>query len=81
MKYENHVETDGIEYCDNTFFCITGAMGVDGLHFDLEGGPDWIDAIIIGAIDAPEHLPAGGWKFSDDFLGAYIEQQMVRREQ
>lgn len=81
MKYKNFVVTDGVEYCDYTFLCVTGSTcHVHGLFFDLDGRPDFSDEIIIGAIDAPDKLPAGGWEFDDCFLGAYIQQQIVARE-
>jgi hypothetical protein len=81
MKYENFVVTDGVEYCDHAFLCVTGsACSVEGLYFDLEGGPDFSEEIIIGAIDAPDRVPAGGWEFDDCFLGPYIQQQIVARE-
>lgn len=81
MKYENFVVTDGVQYCDYTFLCVTGnACHVHGLFLDLHGNPDFSDEIIIGAIDAPDYVPAGGWEFDDRFLGACIQQQIVPRK-
>lgn len=81
MKYENFSVTDGIEFCDYSFLCMTGSVcHVDGLYFDCDGGPDFLDEIIIGAIDAPDMMPAGGLEFDDCFLGPFIQQQIVPRE-
>jgi hypothetical protein len=80
MKRENFTVTDGLEYCDNSFLCLTGGLSPAGLEFGLDGGHDFDSEDHIGAIDAPPYIPAGGWhKVSDHPFSDGVFQKITRR--
>lgn len=81
MKRQNfRIGADGLEYCDYRFLCMTGGMDPDGLNYQRGGGLDCTDEIMIGAIDAPEKLPAGGFEFVDNPIMRGMFALIVRRD-
>lgn len=83
MYRENFTIVNGIEFCDYSFMCMTGGMPPLCLEIDLYGESDydWFNEEIIGAIDAPDFIPAGGFEFIDNPIMTGIFAQMVRRYQ
>ena len=79
---KNHQIVDGLEYCDYSFLCMTGALTPCGLEY--RDGDDWIDwttdGLIIGALDAPDRVPAGGMEFIDLPIMHGIFAQVVERD-
>jgi hypothetical protein len=59
--------------------CMTGGAQPWGLEFGLYGGIDRTDEDIIGAIDAPDNIPAGGFEFIDNPIMTGVYAQTVRR--
>lgn len=81
MKRENfRISSDGLEYCDYSFLCMTGGMEPYGLNYQLAGGLDCTDEIIIGCIDSPEKLPAGGFEFLDNPIMHGMFAKIVQRD-
>ena len=78
---KNFEEVDGLEYCDYSFMCMTGGLTPDGLEYrDGDDYVDWTsDGLIIGMIDAPDRLPAGGMEFIDNPIMCGIFEQVVNR--
>jgi hypothetical protein len=67
-------------------FCMTGGNEVpDGVLWGcdadgtIDGCFDAGDEIIIGAIDAPDFIPAGAWEHYDNALLAGAFAKIVRR--
>lgn len=81
MRQNFRIEADGLEYCDYSFMTMTGGLGPEGLDY-WQGG-EWIDwteeGLIIGWLDAPERLPAGGFEFLDNPMMRGMFAQIVRR--
>jgi hypothetical protein len=81
MKLAFTVEANGLEYCDYSFMCMTGGLGPWGLDYERGGWMDWDSGgLIIGALDAPLSLPAGGMEFIDNPLMRGVFAQVARRD-
>lgn len=72
------MSVEELEYCYYEYACMTGCLPPYGLGF--LSGFAWIDELIIGSIDAPDCMPAGGLEFIDDALGYGVFAQLVHRE-
>jgi len=71
---------------DNTALCLTGkgdCLDLDWYRPEYPCNENWIDwddeVPVIGMIDAPEYVPAGGCRFDDGFLGDCAEQSVIKR--
>ena len=77
---------DDFEVVDYAFLCMTGAYDPDGLLWGCEsdgniGGTFNADEeIIIGALDAPSCMPAGGWHFLDNCMMLAAFAQICHRQ-
>ncbi len=59
---------------------MTGGLSPDGLNYEQGDWTDWTqDGLIIGALDAPENIPAGAMEFLDNPMMCGIFAQLVRR--
>lgn len=74
-----------VEFCDYAEMCMTGEGCLQGILFgyeadgNIDGCFNAEEEIIIGAIDAPDHSPAGGMQFLDNALMYGVFAMIVRR--
>lgn len=71
-------------YCASELICLEMACMTAGLFpSGLDSARYWNDCDeydIIGWLDAPEMISAGGWHRGDDFIGLYFGPQTLLRE-
>lgn len=70
---------DENEFISFELSCTTGGLFPDGLDYERfqEAG---FELTLIGWIDAPDLIPAGGCERGVDFLGHYFKQRVIERD-